>query len=285
MLEDKKYLNLGCGKRYHPAWINMDIAAHGPDVIRNDLSRGIPLPDASCDVVYHSAMLEHLRLPDAKALMIECYRVLKSGGIIRVGVPDLEKICQLYLTCLTRASENENGSVHDYHWIMLELFDQMVREKSGGYMLDYLRQEPLPHEEFVYERIGEEGRQLVEGLRNQSGHSFPGLFYKIRKTLPYLPALIKQHIQRIILSRKDQRAIEIGRFRMCGEAHQWMYDRYSLGRLLRQAGFCDPQMQDAKTSQIPHWTDFNLDTLPGGEVIKPDLFFMEAIKPGRTIHE
>ena len=38
----------------------------------------IPLPDSSCDVVYHAA-----------AFLVECYRVLKSGGIVRVGVPDL----------------------------------------------------------------------------------------------------------------------------------------------------------------------------------------------------
>lgn len=285
MFEEKKYLNLGCGKRYHPAWINMDIAPHDANVIQNDLSGGIPLPDESCDVVYHAAMLEHLRQPDATALMAECYRVLKPSGIIRVGVPDLEIICRIYLSCLSRAVNEEDDAVHDYDWIMLELFDQIAREKSGGYMLDYLRQNPLPHEDFIYERIGEEGRQLVKALHNRSSDSFLDLFCKVKKGLSYLPALIKQHIQQIILSREDQRAIEIGRFRMCGEAHQWMYDRYSLARLLKQAGFRDPQVQDAKTSRIPDWTDFNLDTLPDGAVIKPDLFFMEAIKPGGTIYD
>ncbi len=285
MFAEKKYLNLGCGKRYHSDWINMDITPQGPQVIQNDLSDGIPLPDESCDVVYHAAMLEHLRQPDAAAFLAECYRVMKPSGIIRVGVPDLENICRVYLSCLSRAVNEEDGAAHDYDWIMLELFDQIAREKSGGFMLEYLRQNPLPHEDFIYERIGEEGRELVKALQKQHGHSFSDLFYKIRKGLRYLPVLMKQHIQQILLSSDDQRAIEIGRFRLCGEAHQWMYDRYSLARLLKQAGFQDPQVQDAKTSRIPHWTDFNLDTLPDGAVIKPDLFFMEAIKPGRTIHE
>jgi hypothetical protein len=41
-----KYLNLGCGARYHPAWTNIDIAPRGSSVIAHDLSAGIPLPDA-----------------------------------------------------------------------------------------------------------------------------------------------------------------------------------------------------------------------------------------------
>ena len=93
MPEATQYLNLGCGSRYHPDWINIDIVPHGPEVIQHDLSRGIPLPDASCDVVYHTAVLEHMRRSDAAAFLAECYRVLKPGGIVRVGVPDLERIC------------------------------------------------------------------------------------------------------------------------------------------------------------------------------------------------
>jgi hypothetical protein len=64
-----------------------------------------------------------------------------------------------------------------------------------------------------------------------------------------------------------------------------MYDRHSLARLLRTTGFRDPQLQDANTSRIPNWTSFHLDTLPDGQVIKPDLFFMEAIKPGEPIYD
>ena len=57
-----RLVNLGCGSRYHADWINIDIAAHGPGVIAHDLSKGIPLEENSCDAVYHSAVLEHIRL-------------------------------------------------------------------------------------------------------------------------------------------------------------------------------------------------------------------------------
>ena len=276
------YLNLGCGSRYHPDWINIDIAPQCPEVIQHDLSCGIPLPDASCAVVYHAAVLEHMRRADAAVFLVECHRVLKSGGIVRVGVPDLEKICQLYLSRLAAGLDGDEVDAHDYNWVMLELFDQTVREKGGGDMLDYLRQNPLPNETFVFERIGEEGRQLVKSLHQQNNptrRSFPAYLHKLRRGLRILPGLAKRRIIQWLLGSDDRRALEIGRFRLAGEVHQWMYDRYSLSRLLRLTGFRDPQLQHANTSRIPDWTSFHLDTLPDGQVIKPDLFFMEAIKP------
>lgn len=291
MSEATTYLNLGCGSRYHPDWINIDIAPQGLGVIQNDLSRGIPLSDASCDVVYHAAVLEHLRRSDAEAFLAECYRVLKPGGIVRVGVPNLEKICQLYLSKLTAALNGEKTAAHDYDWIMLELFDQIVREKGGGGMLDYLRKNPLPNKTFVYERIGGEGRELVKALCSSSvslrrgSHSLPALLHTLRRGFRTLPSLAKRRILWWLLGAEDRRALEIGRFRLSGEVHQWMYDRYSLARLLGQTGFRDPHLQDANTSRIPNWTSFHLDTLPDGQVIKPDLFFMEAIKPGAPIYE
>ena len=47
-------VNLGCGHRHHPDWINIDIASTGPGVMAHNLSLGIPLADGSADVVYHS---------------------------------------------------------------------------------------------------------------------------------------------------------------------------------------------------------------------------------------
>lgn len=294
MPDATKYLNLGCGNRYHPDWINIDIAPQGTEVIQHDLSRGIPLPDESCDVVYHAAVLEHMRRSDASVFLAACYRVLKPGGIVRVGVPDLEKTCQLYLSRLAAALNGDEVAAHGYDWVMLELFDQTVREKSGGGMLDYLRQNPLPNETFVYERIGEEGRQLVKALRRRDSErrstahgpvAAPAFLHKLRRGLRTLPGVAKRHMLWWLLGAEGMRALDVGRFRLAGEVHQWMYDRYSLARLLCLTGFHDPQLKDANTSRIPNWTSFHLDTLPDGQVIKPDLFFMEAIKPGAHIYE
>lgn len=284
----KSYVNLGCGSRYHPAWTNIDIVPQGPGVIQHDLSRGIPLRGGSCSVVYHAAVLEHMRGTDALAFLLECHRVLQPGGILRVGVPDLEQLCRVYQHTLEAAIAGDEAATRDYDWIMLELYDQVVREQSGGDMLAYLRQDPLLNESFVYARIGNEGRHLVQALRQQTRACTPTgststkpFLRRLRKRLSRIPAAAKHRLQRWLLGADGMRALEIGRFRLCGEVHHWMYDRYSLARLLEKAGFCDPIVRDPRSSQIPEWNGFYLDTLPDGEVIKPDLFFMEAVKTGR----
>jgi predicted SAM-dependent methyltransferase len=280
----KSFVNLGCGERYHSDWINIDIVPSGPDVIAHDLSQGIPLPPASSDVVYHAAVLEHMRREDALRFLRECHRVLKAGGFMRVGVPDLERLCQLYLSKLQAACAGDAAAAHDYDWIMLELFDQMVREKSGGSMVDYLCQNRLPNEEFVYERIGEEGQALVRALRNQgerrtqTSEIRSDVLLRLRQQVRFLPGFIKRSLLQLLLGVDGARALEIGRFRRAGEVHHWMYDRYSLARLLVAAGFPNPVVQSATSSQIPNWASFHLDTLPDGRVIKPDLIFMEATK-------
>jgi len=264
------------------------MAPRGPEVIQHDLSRAIPFADASCDVVYSAAMLEHMRRSDAALFIGECYRVLKPGGILRVGVPDLQSICLLYLDKLSLALKGDEAAAHDYDWIVLELLDQMVRERSGGDMLGYLRQYPLPNEEFVYERIGEEGRQLMTALRERDSdrrRSRLAFLRGLRRRLDALGGVARRRIAEWFLVAEERRALEIGRFRLSGEVHHWMYDRYSLSRLLRTAGFADPVQQTATTSQIPNWTCYHLDALPDGHVIKPDLFFMEATKPQGGGHE
>jgi predicted SAM-dependent methyltransferase len=277
-----KYVNLGCGARYHPAWINIDIAPHGSGVIAHDLSAGIPLPDASFDVVYHSNVLEHMRRADARSFMRECYRVLRPGGVLRVGVPDLEQMCNLYLKTLHAALSGDVHAANDYEWMMLELYDQTVRERSGGGMLSWLKQDPLPNEAFVYARIGEEGRSIVQSLRQRSSAiAKPSGRLSLRRIADRVRTLrgsLRCRLVAALLGPADINALDIGRFRLAGEVHQWMYDRYSLTKLMREVGFRDPIKQTPTASQIPDWSSFRLDVSPDGAVIKPDSFFMEAIK-------
>lgn len=283
-----RMINLGCGGRFHPDWVNADIAPRDPSVLRCDLSQRLPFPDNDFDVVYHSNVLEHIRRDDALPFMRECFRVLKPGGILRVAVPDLERICKLYLEKLQRAAAGDAASAHDYEWMLLEMYDQTVREKDGGAMREFLRQNPLPNESFVLERIGHEGRELIAALRNAPPEpQTQGQPSKPRSQLREIirrPRTLFEILGRKLLNKKSgadwQRALDIGRFRLAGEVHQWMYDRFSLARLMLAAGFREPLLRSPVDSAIPGWTKFNLDTLPDGSVAKPDSFFMEATKPG-----
>ncbi len=285
-----KYLNLGCGTRHHPDWINIDLLPRGPGVLVHDLSRRLPFDEGSFEVVYHSHFLEHLPRSASLPLMRECYRVLKPKGILRVVLPDLERICRLYLQKLDDTLSGQGGAAVDYEWMMLEMYDQAVRDRAGGEMIDYLSRRPVPNEAFVCSRIGEEARELLGCLRNLGGSdglpppSLPGaghgMLSSTRQLLHRSRERIAKMVCKLLLGTHKWKALQVGGFRLKGEVHQWMYDRYSLSDLLLRAGFQKPMVVSATQSQIPNWASFHLDTLPDGTTIRPDSLFMEALKPG-----
>ncbi|ANV89537.1 class I SAM-dependent methyltransferase [Picosynechococcus sp. PCC 8807] len=276
----KGYINLGCGSRFHQQWKNLDFTALSPGVIGHNLTQGIPFENQSFDVVYHSHLLEHFKKQQAKDFLQECYRVLVPQGTIRVVVPDLEKIVRCYLQKL-EVTLNYNESTPDYDWILIELFDQMVREQSGGEMGQLLTSENIPNKAFILERIGLEAQRIMDTPKQKTTIT-PQNWRQLLKKVPRkfkTWGYGKELLIRLLLNKQDYIALKIGRFRQSGEIHQWMYDRYSLQRLLEECGFVDIRQCAAHESRIPNWTNFNLDTEPDGTIYKPDSLYMEATKP------
>lgn len=274
-------VNLGCGSRFDPSWVNIDIASTGVGVIAHDVSRGIPLPDGSAELVYHSHVLEHIPRENAPQFLRECFRILQPGGILRVAVPDLERIARTYLEKLEQASKGDRSAAFDYQWIMLELFDQAVRNKSGGGMLDYIAAPELHNAGFIVKRIGEEGKGLIRGLRegNQAAVPRRPLSARLRNLPRRAAGLYRKVIARILLGKTGSTIFSVGSMRLSGEVHQWMYDRYSLAELMRTAGFENPVQKTAAESALPGWSRLNLDTDDEGAALKPDSLYMEAIRP------
>jgi SAM-dependent methyltransferase len=127
LVDGRALLNLGSSTHVAPGWNNIDFSwiirlgrhrrlAAGlhrwgllsqprferiqqldPDTIVWNLRRGIPFPDGTFDVVYHSHLLEHIDRDAAPGFLRECLRVLRPGGLIRVVVPDLELLASEYL--------------------------------------------------------------------------------------------------------------------------------------------------------------------------------------------
>ena len=255
-----KMLNLGCGTRYHRDWVNLNFTSTGPGVIAHNLYRGIPFEDGQFDVVYHSHLLEHFPKRFALFFLKECHRVLKPDGIMRVAVPDLEQIARSYLHLLERSIQGDVQAQNRYDWIMIELFDQMVRDQLGGEMLEYWRQKPMPDEEFVVERLGPEVKNTISALRN--GPHTPlrngNLFFKAAR------------------DNNEADLKKLALFRVSGEIHQWMYDRYSLSKFIIQAGFCNIQRCRPDESEIPEFNSYLLDIEENGVIRKPDSLFIEA---------
>jgi len=274
------YLNVGCGNKFHPAWTNVDMASSSPHVEAYNLLHGFPYPDNQFDVVYHSQVLEHVPKDKAPAFVSECLRVLKPGGVLRVVVPDLENIAIEYLRHLKENLEQPSAmSAANYDWILLELFDQTVRNRTEGEMGDFLKQPRLPNEDYIVERIGHAGRSIIARERSQAngsaGAQHVPMMAKLKKVTP---GKLASHLRVKLRDKLGSEALRIGAFRLSGEIHMWMYDRYSLGRLLEQAGFINVQRVDAHNSAIPEWKAYELD-VKDGAVIDPTSLFMEATKP------
>lgn len=240
-------LNLGCGTRSHPAWVNIDFRGDGDTVYSWDLRKPIPLPDQCCDAIYASHVIEHFNRDDARQLLRECRRLLRPSGIIRLVAPDLEALAKCYLQTLEAARRHRPGAAARYDWIIIEMLDQLVRHDSGGEMLKYWAQDKVPEEAFVAERVGAE--------------------YRNARKLS-----LGQHLN----TRSEKNPVEVGRFRLGGEVHLWMYDSYSLGRLLEDCGYRRPAQRTAHESAIDRFDSYRLDASADGLIYKPDSFFIEA---------
>jgi len=264
-----KLLNLGCGDRFHSDWTNLDALPADPSIQSHDLREGIPFPDGEFDAVYHSHLLEHFPKRSAIPFLSECHRVLRPGGTIRVAVPDLERTARTYIQALELATDGDEAWQLNYDWVMLELYDQTVRDRSGGEMGQHLSQDPVPNRDFIVERLGLEARRILAAAEaaRESPPPQPPEKRSLRETA----------IRRLL--GPEYALLQLGRFRDGGEIHQWMYDRYSLAKVLAEAGFADAQPAGATESRIPRWAGFELDTETDGTVCKPDSLFMEAVRP------
>lgn len=267
-------LNIGCGRRFHADWVNVDLVPSDESVQACDISKGLPFDDGHFDAVYHSHVLEHLSPDAGRSLLTECWRVLKPGGVVRVVVPDLEQIASLYLQKHQQAW-NGDGKPTDYQWMKLELLDQMVRSRSGGEMGRYIVDDSIEDKAFAKQRFGHEFGLCA--TRSQTAEEPSTRLNKLADRWSDFKNKMAHRCVRWLLGREAEVALEESLFRQQGEIHRWMYDRFSLRELLGASGFEGFQVQGAQESQIDRFVDFQLDSY-NGDVRKPDSIFVEAIK-------
>jgi predicted SAM-dependent methyltransferase len=257
---DRKLLNLGCGGRYHPDWTNVDYVSTGPGVISHNLMQPLKYAENTFDAVYHSHVLEHMPKRYGPVLLRECWRVLKPGGILRVVVPDLELAARDYLQQLHKAKSGDQNEIKRLEYLTISLLDQMTRHRPGGELLNYWKQNPMPEEDFVLKTHGLEVVRSLAVLRDPAA---PDDYRKMQTEFD---------------SATEHSAKIIGKFRISGEAHLWMYDAVSLKELLLNAGFSSVDLCQADESSIPNFNTYHLDVMNDGSTAKPESLFMEGIK-------
>jgi len=130
----KLKLNIGCGLNAPAGWVNIDSSLNArlakwprfkkmltvlhiiplhktnipypKNIYIYDVRRGLPFPDNSTDAIYCSHLLEHLNRKDALYFIKECYRVLSTGGIMRIIVPDLAQYIEQYMKEVRQRNKN-----------------------------------------------------------------------------------------------------------------------------------------------------------------------------------
>ncbi len=155
LADGRAMVNLGSSARVAPGWNNVDFSLlvrlsrqrrltallhrYGllsadryermrridpESVVCWDLRRGVPFPDGTFDVVYHSHVLEHVDRDAAPGFLHECRRVLRPGGWLRVVVPDLETVTREYLAVVDRLPDGATEAEHRF--ATEQIFDQMI---------------------------------------------------------------------------------------------------------------------------------------------------------------
>jgi predicted SAM-dependent methyltransferase len=195
-----KKINLGCGAVRPQGWINTDsslnanlqkIPVIGKVITRNfskvvykdsnvvymNLNKPWNYSNDSLDVVYGSHVFEHLSLKTAELLLKEAYRCLRPGGVIRLAVPDLYKICKKYI------ADYESGDEKAYEFILWAI--NMHREGQYGANLNMAKKfvfelQGYPHQhKFMYDE-----KSLGNKLKNWGFVDIHSLEYGVSNFIP-----------------------------------------------------------------------------------------------------
>ena len=102
--DEKLKLNIGSfTTMYHHGWLNMDVVQLGQwadmyqyKFVNMDARQPMRLGDNTVDLIASCHMLEHLTWEEGLVFLKECYRIMKLGSVMRVSVPDAEKITNYY---------------------------------------------------------------------------------------------------------------------------------------------------------------------------------------------
>ena len=118
-------LHIGCGDNAKPGYVNID--EFNPRADRRIPIQAIDYPDNSVDRIEGYMVLEHLSLADARTFLRKANRMLSTGGILVLEVPDLEKVCRLILLFADDPEYLEKGAFG-----LRGLFGEPKPEMSAG---------------------------------------------------------------------------------------------------------------------------------------------------------
>lgn len=95
-MNECKKLHLGCGDKILDGFINIDLRSLHPDVVIDSIDKLEKFNEKSIDLIYVCHVLEHFGRYEFKDVLKRWHSLLKPGGILRLAVPDIGKVCKMY---------------------------------------------------------------------------------------------------------------------------------------------------------------------------------------------
>lgn len=94
-----KRLHLGCGPRYLPGYIHVDIQKYPHVDVIHDITQDMShlFAPESIDEIYACHVLEHIPRSEIITTLCRWQKLLKVGGKLRLAVPDFEAAVKTYL--------------------------------------------------------------------------------------------------------------------------------------------------------------------------------------------
>lgn len=90
-------LHIGCGKVNSPEFTNIDALPYPHvHVVTDNITELPQFADETVDLVYMCHILEHIRMPRLRQVLNEMKRMLKVGGVLRLSVPDFDRLIEVY---------------------------------------------------------------------------------------------------------------------------------------------------------------------------------------------
>jgi predicted SAM-dependent methyltransferase len=90
-------ISLGSGGVRFDGWIHIDGDPQWQPDVCMDLREPLPFDDGTADFMQSEDFIGQLTLEEAEAFFRECHRVLKSGGVLRLLTPDLQRLLSMYV--------------------------------------------------------------------------------------------------------------------------------------------------------------------------------------------
>ena len=92
---EEKKLHIGCGSNILKGWLNTDLN-DSDSIAFLDAGSNFPIQSDSFDFIYSEHLFEHLKVEQQINMLVEGYRILKKGGVMRIATPNLDFLFKLH---------------------------------------------------------------------------------------------------------------------------------------------------------------------------------------------